>query len=131
MRTRAMIAAIVLALSGVASATGRDDFLLKDTQDLVDLCTVGATEDLSKEAIHFCEGFAVGVYRTIIAVTTDRGRKPIFCVPDPTPTRDAAVQAFVAWSRANPDVLPKNPVDGLTQFMVTTWPCPPSKSAKE
>ncbi|MGH7893751.1 MAG: Rap1a/Tai family immunity protein [Candidatus Binatia bacterium] len=131
MRDGAMIAALVLALSGIAAATGRDDFLLKDTQDLVDLCTVGAKEDLNQEAIHFCQGFAVGVYRTIVAVTTDRGRKPIFCPPDPLLTRDAAIQAFVDWSRGNPDVLSKNPVDGLTQFMVTKWPCAKPKAAKE
>ena len=50
--------------------------------------------------------------------------RPIFCLPNPSPTFDQARAAFVAWARANPQHGAEPAVDGLTRFAAETYPCP-------
>jgi hypothetical protein len=50
--------------------------------------------------------------------------KPMFCLPEPQPTRQQAVQMFVAWAKQNSQYLGERPVDSLMRFVTGQWPCP-------
>lgn len=72
----------------------------------------------------YCRGFLVGVGQYHTEVTRPGGRAPIFCLPDPAPTLEAAQASFAAWSRANPQHGGEKAVDGLLRWAAATYPCP-------
>ena len=100
-----------------------DDFYIKNAQDLVDLCAVSEGDPLANQAIHFCEGFASGAWQ-YYELTTAR-TKPFVCLPEPRPSRDQAVAAFVAWARdpARAGRMAEPAVETLFRFLHETWPC--------
>lgn len=74
-------------------------------------------------AIHFCQGYVVGAYHYYLAERAGSNVPPLACLPNPPPTRDAAIAMFVDWARSNPQYMSELPVDSLMRFAVTTWPC--------
>jgi hypothetical protein len=72
----------------------------------------------------YCRGFLVGVGQYHGEVTRPGGRAPIFCLPDPAPTLEAAQAGFVAWAAANPQSAGEKAVDGLLRWAAATYPCP-------
>ena len=61
MRYRALYILSVLCLWPMPSAAvTRDTFLVRTTQELVDLCTAPETDPLHAAAIGFCFGYVVG-----------------------------------------------------------------------
>jgi hypothetical protein len=72
----------------------------------------------------YCRGFLVGVGQYHAEVTRPGGRAPIFCLPEPTPTLEAAQASFAAWSRANAQHGGEKAVDGLLRWAAATYPCP-------
>jgi hypothetical protein len=44
----------------VARAVTTDDFLVKTTQNLINLCTVSKNDPQHREAIHMCHGYLIG-----------------------------------------------------------------------
>lgn len=123
-RSIAVASLVLAAASPAAAGVDRDQFLLRNGGDLVALCGVEAADPLRTQAVHMCEGFAMGVYRTIQAVTRHEGLQPLFCPPDPPPTRDAAIAAFVAWGRQRPERQTDSAVDFVGRYILETWPCP-------
>jgi hypothetical protein len=125
----ALIAACVPAWPAHA-AVSADNFLLRTTDDLVALCGVQPGDPRGVAAIHECEGFLVGIYRYHEALTTGSGALPrMFCVPqEGAPSRDAAVQMFLDWSRTHAQYMNDPPVDGVFRWAVDTWPCPRAAS---
>ena len=121
----ALIAACALAPPADA-AVSVDNFLLRTTDDLVALCSAQPGDPQGVAAIHECEGFLVGIYRYHEALTTGTGALPrMFCVPqEGAPSRDAAVQMFLGWSRAHAQYMSEPPVDGVFRWAVDAWPCP-------
>jgi hypothetical protein len=73
-------------------------------------------------AVGFCEGFAVGVYRSLDQ-TQAAFRAKLFCMPTPGPARSQAIESFVAWVQANPTVAPTEPADAILRYLQQTYPC--------
>src|SRR4051794_12411062 len=87
-------------LAGAALAdVSQDSFLLRQTSDLVDVCSAAQSDPLYTAATNFCHGFAVGVFRVLQEEDAARRSGRLFCVPTPAPTRNEAIATFVQWAR--------------------------------
>ena len=112
-----------LAVPGIAGAVTDGDFEVKTTRNLLNLCTVSASDARSKEALHFCHGFLVGAYQYYLATLAGPNAKPLVCPPDPPPTRNAAIAAFIGWAQAHPQYTNEAPVETEFRFLTETYPC--------
>ena|SRR5215813_1392341 len=106
-----------------AEAVTRDSFLMRTTQDLVDVCSVKPGEPLYEAAMGFCFGYEIGAFQYYQAYTGNIAQEAFVCLPEPTPPRADIVQRFLAWARENPSYLNERPVDGFFRFLTATWPC--------
>ena len=128
---------ILLALASAllwpsaAAAVARDDFLIVDAQDVVDVCTVPDTDPLYAASVAFCHGYLVGAYQYHVAIFGHGKSHPVVCFPEPAPTRTQAVEEFITWLKANPSYLKHKAPDAMTRYLVETYPCKaPEKAAK-
>jgi hypothetical protein len=73
-------------------------------------------------AANFCQGFIVGVYRTL---EQEQAAMParLFCPAGPVPTRSEAIARFVAWANARPDMLRQKPEDAVLAYLQERFPC--------
>ena len=115
--------AAVLLLPGLSLATQPEDFMVRTTQDLIDLCSTPSDDPLYKEAIHFCHGYLVGAVHYYLASTSGPGMKSLVCFPEPRVPRTQAVQMFVDWAKAHPQYMGEFPVETEFRFLMETWPC--------
>jgi hypothetical protein len=113
---------MVLGAGGIEAAT-TEQFRVPTTADLIALCAVGKDDPLRVEAIHFCHGFLVGAFQFQEAMSSGPKQKPLVCPPEPRPSRDQAVQQFVAWAREHPQYMGERPVDTMMRFLMERWPC--------
>ncbi len=116
----------ILVLPGIVNAVDEMDFKVKTTQDLINLCTASEDDPQHAAAIHFCHGYLVGAfhfYKTEHG--TDNGN-PLFCLPDPKPTRNEAIAMFVGWAQEHSEYMAEIPVETEFRFLVEQWPCSPS-----
>jgi hypothetical protein len=114
----------LLASTGTRAAVSQDDFHVETTANLVSLCNADAADPLYTAARNFCHGFAVGTYRAVVTeMAASRARHKMFCVPDPAPSRDQAIAAFVNWASGRPKTLGSTPTDGIVEYMATQYPC--------
>jgi hypothetical protein len=102
-------------------------FAARKTGDLVELCDAPANTAIGTAAVNFCQGFA----RSAVSVEMQnlaafRGPK-LFCLPNPAPTRTAALNEFVKWARASADRMAAPITDGLFWFLGERYPCPQSR----
>lgn len=111
----------MLPARGNAAIT-EDNFLVRTTGDLVDLCEAATTDRYYTAAINFCHGFVVGVYRVLEEENRAKPRR-IFCVPDLAPRRADAIAGFVQWADTNPDQKSLAPADGIAAYLVKQFPC--------
>jgi hypothetical protein len=125
MRARLVGCAIAgwLAIAGVAWAVEAEDFVVKNAEDVIDVCTTAPSDPLHTAAVNFCHGYLVGLYQTLEALQ-GKGRKPLFCAPSPAPTRNQAIADLVAWGKAHPEYKAENPVNFVVKFITERWPCP-------
>lgn len=115
---------IILLSSGVAGALTAENFQVRTTLDLLDLCTVSASDPLAQQAIHFCHGYLVGAYHYHVAESAGPdGANRLVCFPTSGVTRNEAVAMFVAWAKARPQYLKEAPVETEFRFLVEKWPC--------
>jgi hypothetical protein len=119
----AALCAAMSAATGQAAVT-EDSFLVRDTGDLVDLCTAAQSEPLYTAAINFCHGFGIGAYRVLQEADMARPSRHMFCMPNPMPTRNEALASFVQWAKANPNQMAQPAADGIAQFLTQQFPCP-------
>ncbi|HKM64507.1 MAG TPA: Rap1a/Tai family immunity protein [Acidisphaera sp.] len=126
------LALCAIAAPGVArAAVTQDSFLLRNTADLVDLCTADQSDPTYTPAVNFCHGFALGVFRVLNEEDVARRRRVLFCPKDPTPSRNEAIAAFVAWVKANPAQMDALPADSIAAYLHETYPCPhPAAAAR-
>ena len=123
-RSLVLVSFLIPGLAGAAVTD--DDFVLATAQNLLNLCSVSASDPRAKEAIQMCEGFMVGAYHFYLATNTgkgDRGDMRLVCMPNPTPTRDQVVAMFVEWAKVNPQYMKEAPVDSEFRFLGEKWPC--------
>jgi hypothetical protein len=125
-----LYAAILAAGVGCAGAAhadvlSQDQFMMRNTGDLVALCGSAESDPLFTAAQNFCDGFIVGTYRTVAAVQEafPRRGKKLICPPAVMPTRNEAAAAFVKWAGANPNSAALAPTDGFVLFLSQTYPC--------
>jgi Rap1a immunity proteins len=119
-------AGLMLSAPGAHAAT-EANFGVRTTGDLVELCTATPNNPIGTAAVNFCEGFAEGA----VSVETQnmaafRGPK-LFCMPNPPPSRNEALNEFVNWARASPDRMAATSTDGLFRFLSERYPCPQSR----
>jgi hypothetical protein len=110
-----------LPTSGNAAVT-EDQFLLRTTGDLVELCKATPSDTFYTAATNFCHGFSLGVYR-VLEEESRAGSRRMFCMPDTAPHRTDAIAAFVQWADANPDQKNQLPTDGIATYLTKTYPC--------
>lgn len=119
---------VVAALSvwpALARATDATNFTLKTTEDLYRLCSPAADDPLRREAIHFCEGFLLGVVSYHDAVTDRHNLPRLICYPE-TVTRDDGVRAFVEWATGHQEdnkFMNDPAVVGAVRGLAHKWPC--------
>ena len=99
------------------------DFQVMTTGDLVRLCEATPTDATGIAALHFCHGFAVGAYQYHQIVAAAEQKPPLFCEPNPRPTRNEAIAGFVAWAKQNPSAMDTPPVEGIFRYLAQRYPC--------
>ena len=114
-----------LLFPNVARAVTADDFLVKTTQNLINLCTVSSKDPQHREAIHMCHGYLLGAFHYHEAAVSALGSQRLVCLPEkgPVPTRDEAVAMFVEWAKARPQYMQEMPVETEFRFLIEKWPC--------
>ncbi|MXP65742.1 hypothetical protein E0493_20540 [Roseomonas sp. M0104] len=132
-------AAFIAALSAVAtlpaaaqpgampitSAAPQAAFEARTVADLATLCGMSPQAAQYTSAVAFCHGFLQGAGQYHAAVSQPgSGNAPVFCAPNPPPTRAQVANAFVAWAEANPQHRGERAVDGLARWAHAAYPCP-------
>ena len=126
MRTIYALLLGLLPFSAAASAAmvEADNFLVDTAQDLAVLCSAGPDDPYQQQAYSFCLGYVTGAYHYHLKSTGGPEGKGFVCVPDPAPSRNEAVAAFVAWVAAHPEQQQQDAVDALFEWAATQYPCP-------
>src|SRR5215472_7271754 len=120
-------AGLVLLAPCPPHAATEANFGARTTGDLVELCAAIPDNAMGTAAVNFCEGFAQGaVLVEMQNQAAFRGPK-LFCMPDPPPSRNQALNDFVNWARSSPDRLAQSSTDGLFRFLSERYTCPPSR----
>lgn len=121
----AMPAAAQSGSMPVANAAPQTAFEARTVGDLATLCGMPQQASQYASAIAFCHGFlqGVGQYHAVIT-QPGAGSAPVFCAPNPPPTRTQVAEAFVAWANANPQHGGERAVDGLARWAHAAYPCP-------
>lgn len=121
-----LAAIFVLVLwPSVANAVGKVDFILKDTQDLLDVCTTSKSDPLRKEAVHYCVAFLAGAVGYHNAMSEHKDMKRLTCYPKGT-SRETGALVFIDWARAHNNdkkLMGEAPVIGLIRALNAKWPC--------
>jgi hypothetical protein len=113
-----------LLLSGTAQANVTDDdFVAKTTQNLINLCTASPQDPKYREAIHFCQGYLVGAYHFDQARAANKPEIKLACFTDPKPSRNQAIDLFIAWAKQHPEYMSEMPVETEFRFLTEKWPC--------
>ncbi len=121
-----IIAALACAAAAACPARAAVDVnsVPRTTGDLVALCSTQEADPMHAAAASFCHGFALGA----VAVEIERDRASrapaLFCVPEPPPTVQQGIAAFVTWANASPARLAEPSTDGLLRYLDETYPCP-------
>lgn len=116
-------AAAIAAESAMAQSPARG----MTTAALADICAYGGSDVPAAAATGYCRGFMIGAGQYHREIFADR--PPIFCIPSPSPTFEAAQASFVTWSLANPQYGGELAVDGVMRWAAETYPCPTSQPA--
>lgn len=120
----ALVLLSVLISPGDAAATTQEDFLVRNAEDLIRLCSTPKDDPLYVPAIHFCTGYLVGAYQYHESVNSGPGAQPLVCPPNnPKPTRNQAIADFIAWAKAHSEYHKDRAVDVMFRYMVEKWPC--------
>ena len=120
-RSLVLASFLVPALAGAAVTD--EDFVLATTQNLVNLCSVSASDPRAKEAIQMCEGYMLGAYHYYLATNSGKNDMRLVCLPNPTPSRNEVAAMFVEWAKANSQYMNEAPIDSEFRFMSSKWPC--------
>jgi hypothetical protein len=114
----------LLAPALAGAALTEDDFFVKNTQDLVDLCSAPESDPLQDASEHFCHGFISGAWQYHEAMANGPEGKRLVCPVEPYPTRNDIVAGFVTWANANPAHMAEPPVEALFRYLIQRAPCP-------
>jgi hypothetical protein len=118
-----LLLAVVFLLPAAAGAVTEEDFQVKDTQSLINLCTATPDDPRYDEAIHFCQGYLVGAFHYYKVTHSGPDKMPMVCFPEPPPSRNDAVTMFINWAKAHRQHMNEVPVETEFRFLIETWPC--------
>lgn len=119
-----IIAMLGVLLPGLAnSAVTEEDFVVKTTRNLINLCTASPQDEYYEEAINFCYGYLVGAYHYSIAVKSKEPKELFVCFPEPKPTRNAVIAMFITWAQEHPQFMTDMPVETEFRFLAEKYPC--------
>ena len=105
-------------------AVSETNFLLRNTGDLVALCSATSADPMGTAALNFCHGFGVGVTRVLQEDDAAApSRRPMFCLPSSGLTRNQAVAEFLRWANADPSRMAMPATDGVAAFLAAQYPC--------
>ena len=123
----AMAVMAVMTVTAVRAQTmanpSETDFRVTTTGDLVRLCEATPTDATGIAALHFCHGFAVGAYQYHQIAAAAEKKPPLFCEPNPRPTRNEAIAGFISWAKQNPKAMNTPPVEGMFRYLAQRYPC--------
>jgi hypothetical protein len=114
----------MLSTATAKAAVTQDSFLLRNTGDLVDLCSATQADPMYTAASNFCQGFTVGVFRVLQEADMAQRSNHLFCLPNPAPTRNEAIASLVQWAKADSTRTNQAAADGITAFLTQQFPCP-------
>jgi len=80
---------------------------------------------LYQQAVNFCHGYLVGAYDYYKAVHSGSEAFKLVCLPEPTPSRNDAIEMFIEWTLAHPQYMQDNAVETEFRFLMEKWPCKP------
>lgn len=126
MRMRSWITGAVMAygLGTIAAHAAVDvNAVPRTTGDLVALCSTPQGDPMQAAAVSFCHGFALGAVTVEIEHQQASRMPKLFCLPDPPPTVQQGIAAFVGWANASPARLAEPAADGLIRYLDETYPC--------
>ncbi|MEM7025392.1 MAG: Rap1a/Tai family immunity protein [Pseudomonadota bacterium] len=103
---------------GVTDGYSLDDYQLKTSEDLLDICSLPASDPGHWEARGFCIGYFTGGIDLHVALGLPR----ISCAPGDV-TRSDAIQVFIDFAKANPQYLSERPMDTVFRAVQAKWPC--------
>ena len=115
--------AVALMAPGLARAVDQTDFGVKTTKNLLNLCTADPSDPNYQAAIHFCHGYLVGAYHYYESTQAGPKARPLFCFPNPAPSRNDAIAMFIDWAKGHPQYMDEKPVDTAFRFLIEKWPC--------
>jgi hypothetical protein len=124
-----LLAGLAVAPAAARAAVTEANFHLETASDLAAVCSAEPDDKLYTAARNFCHGFMVGTYRVLIKEEAAGGVKTI-CLPDPAPSRDGIVTAYVAFAGARPAAGAAPAEDSVLQFLQLQYPCAATKPAK-
>jgi hypothetical protein len=119
----ALASAVLADAAETSKGFGLDDFQLRSTQDLLDICTLDKSNPSYFEARAFCYGYFKGGADFHKALTSGSKYPPIAC-PAPGVTARDVVAVFVAYANAHPEYLSEDPMDTAFRAVIAKWPCP-------
>jgi Rap1a immunity proteins len=123
MRRALMFVLATLGGTAVALAATVQDFQVKTAADMVALCDASPDSEYYVAAVHFCQGYAIGAWQYYQAQTVDDPSSQFVCIPNPPPTRNDAIAAFVVWAKAHPQFMDHAAVDTMFRYLGETYPC--------
>ena len=115
------LALAVFAMPLPAYAQKPEHYQLRDTRDLVTICSTSSSAADYATAVAFCHGVLAGAWGYYIASTAPLDRE--ICSSDTTLTRAKVADAFVAWAKARPQYMQSSAVDTLFRFAGESYPC--------
>jgi hypothetical protein len=119
---RSLAVASFLVPGFAGAAVTDNDFVVKTTRNLVNLCAVSPDDPRAKEAIQMCHGYIAGAHDFHIAESAGAGGTRMACIPDKV-SRNEAVAMFVEWAKAHPQYMNERPADTEFRFLSEKWPC--------
>lgn len=126
MRIRTLLAgglALLAAAAGPAAAQTSGPVPALTTGTLAALCGATGDDADSLRAVGYCRGVFVGMGQYHSIMTAPGRLRPIFCLPEPSPTLEGLQAAFIAWASANPERLNERAAEGVLRFAAATYPC--------
>ena len=112
-----------ILLPGSAGAVDKRDFEVRNAGQLVGLCGAKPSERDGVAAINFCHGFTQAAVDMKLTQERESKQPRSICFPNPAPKREATLDEFVTWGRAQPTRLAARPTESFLRFMTERFPC--------
>jgi hypothetical protein len=127
--------ALAIAAGGFAAqpaaAQGEAPIPAFTTADLARACGPAAGDANAMASRSVCYAVPVAVGQAHAIFSSGRGAaRPVFCLPDPSPSMEAVSAAFVSWAAAHQRYAGARAAEGVLRFAAATYPCPPAAQAR-